>query len=730
MENYTARLRRESKMRNRKASGDCSTGGAMRQVGVFLKNPLLAALALLGTCAAAFSQNYKGQELVQPSLVADTTAVAPGRPFTVGLVLKMAPRWHTYWQFPGDSGIATSIGWKLPAGFKAGAIQWPLPRKEIDRAGFWTHVYDDETMLLVEIVPPQKIDAKEISITGHADWLVCESGEEGLCIPGRGDVSLTLPVADTGAPANAELFAKYRALLPQTGKPPFGFAWSSQPDRAVLDIAGADARKPDFFPLPASGLSIGHAQVVGEKNGAHKITVPVSGGAPGALAGLVVLGDGVARESWLIPSASSAPATPARGTTALNSRPSTLNLLRNLLFGFLGGLILNLMPCVLPAITLKIFGFVKQAGESPERIFRLGLAFCAGIFAWFLALAALIVGFKMAGRELTWAFQFQNSYFLIGMCSVVLVFALNLFGVFEIMLPTAAGDRALDLAQREGYGGAFFHGVFATLLATPCTAPFLGSALGFALGQSPPVIFVMFAAIAAGMSLPYVLLTARPAWMKYLPKPGMWMERLKQFMGFLLMATVLWLLWVVGRQRGVDGMLWAGAFLLVLGVACWIKGAFIAFTTSPAVHRAATVVIVVIVALGGWYFIGKKFAHAQREEAAMREPFGKTLEHALAQNRAVFVDFTADWCVNCKVNEKLVLNTAPVQEALKRDGVIFLKADWTNGDAEITALLKKYGKAGVPAYVLFPAGKPDAPIVLPETLTQKIVIDALAEAKK
>src|SRR6266704_5783711 len=247
-----------------------------------------------------------------------------------------------------------------------------------------------------------------------------------------------------------------------------------------------------------------------------------------------------------------------------------------LLFGFIGGLILNLMPCVLPVISLKIFGFIQQAGQSRQKILRSGLAFAAGIFAWFVGLALLLIILKAAGREITWGgFQFTNPYFVLLLSVIVLVFALNLFGVFEISLPQTATRGLLSWTAGEGEAGSFFQGVFATVLATPCTAPFLGTALGFAFTQSAAIILAMFASIALGMSLPYFLLSAQPAWLKFLPKPGPWMLRVKQLMGFLLIATLLFLLSVLGAQRGVGALIWTCSFLLVLSVACWLKGAFI-----------------------------------------------------------------------------------------------------------------------------------------------------------
>src|SRR5436190_12115539 len=263
------------------------------------------------------------------------------------------------------------------------------------------------------------------------------------------------------------------------------------------------------------------------------------------------------------------------------------------------------MPCVLPVISLKIFGFIQQAGQSRQKIFRSGLAFTAGIFAWFFALALLLIALKAGGRDVTWGgFQFTNAYFVLALSVIVLVFALNLFGVFEISLPQSMTRGLLSTSDRKDFVGSFFQGVFATVLATPCTAPFLGTALGFAFTQSPAIILAMFVAIAAGMSAPYLLLSAQPAWLRFLPKSGPWMLHLKQFMGFLLLATLLFLLYVLGAQRGVEGTIWASCFLLVISVACWMKGAFAAPTASAAKRTIVLVLMFLLVLGGGVYLIG------------------------------------------------------------------------------------------------------------------------------
>ena len=389
------------------------------------------------------------------------------------------------------------------------------------------------------------------------------------------------------------------------------------------------------------------------------------------------------------------------------------------------------MPCVLPVISLKIFGFIQQAGQSRQKILRSGLAFTTGIFVWFIALALLLIVLKRAGHEVTWGgFQFTNAYFVLGLSVIVLVFALNLFGVFEISLPQSMTRSLISTTERKDDLGSFFQGVFATVLATPCTAPFLGTALGFAFSQSPAFILAMFAAIAAGMSAPYLLLSVQPAWLRLLPKPGPWMLHVKQFMGFLLLATLLFLLYVIGAQRGLEGAIWASCFLLVISVACWMKGAFVLPTASVAKRAVVPVLMLGLVLASGVYFIGGKFRSTNIASVNSRlpgdwQPFTpERLQAELDQGHFVFVDFTAAWCLTCKFNEANVLESSAVREAFQRHAIVKLKADWTNGDPVITKLLQQFGRPGVPLYVLYP-GKSDRPIVFPELLTKSILLKKL-----
>ena len=689
---------------------------------------LLLALCAIVFAHSGFGQTYQGRELVKATLLADTSAIIPGKPFTAGLLLRMAPDWHTYWKFSGDAGLPTEIKWKLPAGWKVGEIQWPIPLKTNDPGNIQTYGYQDEVLLMQEITPPAKIDIAPVKLSAEANWLVCEK----ICIPGGANLELELPTSTTADPKNTDLFARYRRLLPQKfpdSKTAIA-SWSRVGSDLHLNLASdnlANYPTVDFYPLPQGNTVVGHPSAESRK--ANEITFRIPIESPdknlSSMPGLVVFSkspNGNDRTGWQIEAsivAAVKPSAPSRGIFTF------------LLFGFIGGFILNLMPCVLPVISLKIFGFIQQAGQSRQKIFRSGLAFTAGIFAWFLALALLLIALKASGRDVTWGgFQFTNAYFVLGLSVIVLVFALNLFGVFEISLPQSMTRGLLASSERKDNLGSFFQGVFATVLATPCTAPFLGTALGFAFAQSPIVILSMFVAIAAGMSAPYFLLSAQPAWLRFLPQPGPWMVHVKQFMGFLLLATLLFLLYVLGAQRGLEGAVWASCFLLIVAIVCWMKGAFILPATSGAKRTLVLVLMLLLLLFSGAYFIGDKFQSAKVDIAASGapgdwQPFTpERLRTERDQGHAVFVDFTAAWCLTCKFNEKTVLEAAPVREAFQRHGVVKLKADWTNGDPVITKLLQQFGRPGVPLYVLYP-GKSEEPIVFPELLTQRILLDKL-----
>ena len=703
--------------------------------------PRLAVPSLLGwlifaIASHAIAQTYQGKQLVRAELLADTKAIVPGKAFAVGLLLRMAPGWHTYWKFSGDAGLPTELKWKLPPGWKIGEIQWPIPLKTIDPGDIETYGYENEVLLTQEITPPLTVDVSSVQLAAEANWLVCER----ICVPGSATLQLDLPVGSTSQPANTDIFARYRRLVPQNlpGATVATANWSRVGSELRLKIISETLAKfpiLDFFPLPDQDTIVGHPAVQSRNHNEVVFRIPLES-APknlSSIAGLMLFAQQANdedRAAWQI---ASVPAGAQTGLSApLSARAAPARgISLYLFFGFLGGLILNLMPCVLPVISLKIFGFIQQAGQSRQKIFRSGIAFTVGIFAWFIALALVLIALKSAGRDVTWGgFQFTNPYFVLVLSVIVLVFALNLFGVFEIALPQSVTRSLLSTSERRDLLGSFFQGVFATVLATPCTAPFLGTALGFAFTQSAAIILAMFVAVAAGMSAPYLLLSVQPAWLRFVPTPGPWMVHVKQFMGFLLLATLLFLVYVLGAQRGLEGATWASSFLLVISIAFWMKGAFVSPTASGMKRTIVRLLMLLLVLGSGVYLIGDKFQSAKIASADSR--LGGTwqlftperLQAELEQGHTVFVDFTAAWCLTCKFNEANVLEAQDVKDAFQRHGIVKLKADWTNGDPAITKLLQQFGRPGVPLYVLYPA-KNEEPIVFPEVLTKSMVLDKL-----
>ncbi|HEX7572070.1 MAG TPA: protein-disulfide reductase DsbD domain-containing protein, partial [Bacteroidota bacterium] len=554
----------------------------------FTPRPLLLMIAFASGALAQPGAPHPHHTHV--SLVADVRGIVPGESFTVGVLMKMDPGWHTYWKNPGDAGLATQIQWDIPEGFTAGQVRWPLPHKYIDSGDVLSYGYSKENMLLVPFTaPPSLAPGGSITLEAKVTWLECEK----ICVPGDVALRITLPVLKRpAAPDNIELFKSYEKQIPPLFVAKNDISLAASPGKSRVNIrlsAGGDVEfvtsglgSPDFYPEEAGDLLPGRTSVsAGRKLIA--ITVPLTATqsvtqavtvrgtllfavAGGALhTGVVEIS--VPAESLAVGTSSGIPPGSILDRNFEISRTSggAQPLILYLLFAFLGGLLLNIMPCVLPVIALKVFGLVRMAGDQPARIKGLGVSFAAGILASFLALAMVVIILQLAGQQVGWGFQFQEPRFVIAMAALVFAFGLSLFGVFEINLPGAAvmGISSAVAHQNgkgkgSGYGASFGEGVFATVLATPCTAPFLGSALGFAFAQPWWVILLIFTCVAAGMATPYVVLTARPAWIRFLPKPGAWMVSAQQFMGFLMMATLLWLLYILGKQMGMEAVIWTG----------------------------------------------------------------------------------------------------------------------------------------------------------------------------
>ncbi len=692
-------------------------------------------LAVLFNMTEAWAQE---EHPVQARLVADSGMAPPGGVLRLGVELTMQAGWHTYGPYSGDAGRATEVVWDLPAGWTADPLQWPLPNKYEEEGDLVVYGYADQVVLLTEVqVAPEAALGDTVLIAADVSWLVCRE----LCIPGDAQLQLTLPVGAV-QPQNRALFSRYAETLPSAIPSSVHLVHRvrSRGAERVLELSAVDSSASTVRLLDVYPLDLDAAQFRSYlRDGVLELVVtPYGEEAVGQLSGILVyafvgderrrsgpvtfdLSDGVVEQrAGLLEGA-----LVDRGGDAAHA------VWVYVLFGVIGGFILNLMPCVLPVISLKILSIVGQAGQDPRRVRQLGFAFAAGMVSTFLALALLVVLLKSGGEQIGWGFQFQYPGFVALMTALIFALGLSLFGVYEISL----APNQIGYSDGEGLPASFFNGVLATVLATPCTAPLLGTALGFAFAQSALMTCAIFSSIGVGMALPYVALALRPGWTRWLPRPGSWMERFKQGMGFLLMATVLWLLWVLGKQVGTEGVIWTGAFLLGIAVACWILGQWVRL--EDGTHRRAVArAVALVVAVSSYAFfmhpvlVRSLPADEMESESSLEwiDFSPEDVERRVRAGQTVFVDFTAEWCWTCKVNERVVLEQASVRNQFALDEVATVKADWTTRNPQITQMLSAFGRSGVPLYVLFPGGHLDAPIVLPELISEEIVLESLAQA--
>lgn len=694
---------------------------------------LLLALIPLTTMA----QLVDGKPLVTPSLhIAETDF---SKPFRVAIRFQIAPEWHLYWKNPGDAGLAPKAQWTLPEGFKVSDFQFPTPHKIATETAV-DYGYDHELILLATLTPP-KTAPKNFTLKVDLTWLVCRES----CIPGDATLELNTATLSEKARTEAELLIEQaRKKMPEplsninaTLEP---IATSTQGGKTLLTLrfTGNDAKKiTDFFPEEISGFVVNYSDVQ-VRDGVITFALKPShkDAKLTTVRGLVMLGDKGYEVSAVVRTSETSGGLLGQDFKTGGGEP--LSIWLALLFAFIGGLILNVMPCVLPVISLKVMGFVEQAGSGASKSIQHGLMFTIGVLLSFWLLALVAVLLQQAGEQIGWGFQFQSPMFVLAMSVVMFVFGLNLVGVFEFSAPSVSGNVGQVLSRRDAIG-SLMNGVLATTLATPCTAPFLGSALGFAFSQPPHIIFAIFSVVGLGLATPYLILAAKPQWLKFIPKPGDWMIRFKQVMGFLLFATVVWLLSVMGAQLGAEGVVATVALLLGVGVACWAAGAFIDFSSSTQ-RKAVVWTLAAVIALGSYYLSFEQYlnwrtvkntaiATANKDSKIAWQGFSLALiEESVSSGKTVFIDFTADWCFTCKVTEQTVLETEEVREKITALGVVPVKADWTNRNDEITQLLKKFGRSGVPLYVVFPAGKLDEPIVLPEVITKEMLINALEKS--
>ncbi|MDB5050706.1 MAG: Thiol:disulfide interchange protein [Fibrobacteres bacterium] len=761
----------------------------MRIASLFRLLPTLCLAALLPAAAA---ERAKPQH-VEAELLSESTGIAPGKTFWAGLHLKLEPHWHVYWKNPGDAGLPVSLDWTLPKGFTASPIQWPHPER-IDVPPLMNYGYEGEVLLPVEITAPANLPAGKSELKAKAKWVVCKD----ICLPGSAELSLSLPATETSAlppadPAHAALFTAARAALPlQTSAWKFSaLAIDSTLTLIATPPPGATLASLSFFPDESDLLENAAPQAFYPIQGGYaldlKSITPEEGAkGPDSLTGVAVSESGwnaakakavqvrvAIQRGKVKPVALSAPTFGAvkngsagsasdPGAAAIASvpaiSPATLSgpvggaapqagftkLLLMLSLAFMGGLILNLMPCVLPVLSLKIFDFVKRAGESRWKIFSHGLIFTAGVLISFWILAGLLLILRSGGSELGWGFQLQSPGFLVVLCALFFFFSLNLFGVFELgYMFTRIGGTG----TQSGWLGSFMAGVTATVVATPCTAPFMGSAMGYAFTQPPYYAMLVFTFLGLGMAAPYLVLSGFPGLMKFLPKPGEWMEHLKQFMGFPLLATAIWLAWVLGKQAGVDALIALLFVLLLAGLSAWILGKWTALhRTTPVRVVAALVALVVFIPAFVLVLVYMDQIRESKPKSIGMATAGaggpavpgelqwETFSEArvmdlVSQGKPVFVDFTADWCLSCKVNEKVAFSSSEVTQKFLALKMNLLKADWTLRDEAIAHALAKYGRNSIPLYVLYSGNGMDDFVMLPEVLSPGILLEALAKVE-
>ncbi len=690
---------------------------------------LFICLFFLGQPAFAAESNP-----LQMILISEEETIQPGRPFWVALHLKMGEHWHSYWKNPGDAGMPTSISWELPSGLTASSIEWPYPQR-FDLDSLIGYGYEGEAWLLTEITPPAKISDPVLTLKAHVRALVCS---DTSCLPAESELVLQMPVSQKEPLPRIEWVAAFeqaRAKLPKS-------KWSVRAERAGdlirLTVAAPSDASPSqnfqevhFFPEKGSEIDA-RSPLTFEAVSANQYTVVLKSDAA-SLKGVLLLAhpegnEVIAVDTALEQNGEIAVADEIHVEAAAPHHEESFGVA--LVLAFIGGMLLNLMPCVLPVISFKILSFVKMAGQSRSKTLQHGLAFAAGVIVSFWVLAGMILLLQAYGHSVGWGFQLQEPLFIALLAALLLVFGLSLFGVFE--MGTSVMGMASDAQQRvSGLVGSFFSGVLATAVATPCTGPFLGTAVGFAVTLPALLALAVFTSVGAGMAAPYLALTAFPSLLRYMPKPGAWMVTFKELMGFLMVGTVLWLTWVFGAQTGNLGLFLMMSSLFLIAIACWIYGKW-GNALKPRVVRLPALFAAILCIIGaGYVMIEASHPESIHSEVAMQEassdwePYSaERIAELQSQGTPVFVDFTAKWCLICQANH-LVLSVNEVKTAFDQAGVVRMKADWTRGDPAITEALKKHGRNSVPLYLMYGADPAQAPQILPQVLTPEIVLNEL-----
>ncbi len=677
---------------------------------------------------------------VTVEMVSAGPQIAAGGTQTIGFVFTLEEKWHIYWKNAGFAGFPPSVAWTLPAGIQAGDLLFPIPTR-LPYQGAVDYGYEDNVTYPVVLTAAPKTRAGRsgmVHVTAKVKWLVCAE----VCVPGSADLGLDLKVAPLGtvvADSGTKVGPLAAALkhLPEQMPARFAAHAVARGDKLALTLkTGTQETEADFFPADG-GVIADNVEPATESlpDGVRMyVTLLPNTPAPKTLHGVVELSEDEAYDvSADVAAGTAAQVQPPVGNVGTHvggaHAAEEVTVFSAVLLALLGGVVLNLMPCVFPVLFLKALSLVQSSGEERKRLRLHGLVYTLGVVVSFWVIVAVLLLLRSGGSRFGWGFQLQSPGFVAVLAMGLFFFALSLAGVFELGLSvTSAGD---SLTRKQGVTGSFFTGVLATVVATPCVGPFMGVAIGFALAQPPWVTFVVFTALGVGLALPYLAISYFPALIRWLPKPGAWMEVLKQVTALPLFATVIWLVYIYGRlfTGGAPGegvyqaaMLLTG--LLVVSVGAWVLGRW------PAA-RVATAIAVVLLVLGVATPFVERPGKAEAAFAAKWEPFSQpSLDAARASGKAVFVDYTAAWCLSCQVNEKLVLNTSEVQDKLRAGDFVLMRADWTQYDPAITAALTAVGRSGVPTYVIYPGKSGAAPNVLPELLSKAVVLTAIADGRK
>jgi len=659
-------------------------------------------LSLLSPAAAAWARESQPRHIAT-HFIAETDWPAAGSLVSLAIRMTPEPGWHGYWKNPGDSGTEPSVKWTLPGGAAAGPLEYPVPGR-LGVGGLMNYVYEGPYALLLKLkVPDGLAPGTKLPIRGRFDYLVCT---REICVPESADLTLDLTIGAAGAaPARRAAFDGFRRALPKPLSSETRFEWSDGRFRLAIPLPAAMAGEaPYFFPLTDGAIAYAAEQKATRSGDALIIETQAGGQKPSSVEGVLRLSDGQGLALTARPGA-----VPTAGAGAAGQ--GAYAMLAALAGAVLGGLLLNVMPCVFPILSLKALSLAKAGGDEAGAR-REALAYTAGAVAVCLALGAAVLALRAGGISAGWAFQLQDPRVVLLLLLLVTAIALNLAGLFELPSIGLGGS----LASGGGAAGAFWTGALAAFVATPCTGPFMAAALGAALLLPLPAALAVFAGLGLGLALPFLVLGFVPAARRRLPRPGPWMARLRHGLSVPMLLTALGLAWVLGRQSGVDGMAIGLAAALALGLALWWVGrrqgdGRFWLRLAPAAAAAAAGLLFLPLGGGGQAaaspLAGETFSEA-RLSALRRE------------GRPVFAYFTADWCLTCKVNEKAVLQREEVSRAFAKGKVAVLVGDWTGGDAAIGRFLESQGRSGIPLYIHYAPGK--APEILPQLLTVSRVV--------